>query len=70
MAHLTKAGSYHIRFPDAVTEWLDMKRRTMGYNFVQDVVRHLVQDAYLREQAGRQAVKALSGNTRAARKAA
>lgn len=41
-----KAGSYHIRFPMAVTNWLEEKRKQRGLDYVQDVVRDLVQQAY------------------------
>lgn len=41
-----KAGSYHIRFPRAVTDWLDKKRQARGLDFVQDVVRDLIQQSY------------------------
>lgn len=58
MAQTTKAGSYHIRFPESVTKWLKGKQKSMGYDVVQDVVRHLVQQAYLQEQEQKRDIRA------------
>lgn len=48
-----KAGSYHIRFPVPVTAWLERRRKARGLDYVQAVVRDLVQQAYEADLAAR-----------------